>query len=131
MRARGDAGFVTTWTVALAVATWALVGLVHDGARSVRARSDAFGAAAAAARVGTQELETDDLVLGIARLDHDDAARAALEVMDARGFDASVEVTETEVRVTATGVTDFTILPGSSSYTVTAVARVVQGTGDP
>jgi hypothetical protein len=116
--------------VALAVATWALVGLVHDGARSVRARSEAFGAAAAAARVGTQELETDDLVLGIARLDHPAARRAALEVMEVRGIDAQVEVTDTEVRVTATGVTDFTILPGSSHYTVTAVARVVQGTGD-
>jgi hypothetical protein len=129
-RWRSDAGFVTGWTVALAVTSWALVGLVYDGGRAVRARSDAFGAAAAAARVGTQELETRDLVLGVARLDRDAASRAALEVMELRGFDATVEVTDNEVSVTATGDTSFTILPGSSNYTVTATARVVAGRGE-
>ena len=46
---RGDAGFVSAWTVAIAVACWAMVGLVVDGGRALRERSSAFGAAAAAA----------------------------------------------------------------------------------
>jgi hypothetical protein len=69
-------------------------------------------------------------VLGIARLDRRAARQAALEVMDLRGFDATVEVTDWVVRVTARGGTSFTVLPGASRYTVTASARVVQGPGD-
>lgn len=95
----------------------------------MRARSDAFGAAASAARVGAQQLVEEDLVLGRARIDQFAAEAAVAEVLGARGYDATVEVTDTEVRVTVEGTTQFAILPGSSSYRVTAAAEVVQGTG--
>jgi hypothetical protein len=130
VKRRGDSGFVSAWTVALAVATWALVGLTHDGARAVRARSDAFGTAAAAARVAATAVAEEARVYGLAMLDRELARERAGEFLQMRGQDGSVQVTATEIRVTIQGTTDFTILPGHSSYEVTATAEIVQGTGE-
>jgi hypothetical protein len=127
---RGDGGFVSAWTVALAVATWGLVGLTHDGARAVRARSDAFGAAASAARVGATAIDREASVQGIALVDRELARQRAGEFLQQQGHDGSVVVTDDQIRVTVRGTTEFTILPGSSSYEVTASAQIVQGTGD-
>lgn len=130
MQRRDDRGFVSAWTVAMAVATWALVGLTHDGARAVRARSDAFGTAAAAARVGTTATQEVARLNGVLLLDRELAQQRAGEFLARNGLQGSVSVTDTEIEVTVEGETDFTILPGSSSFEVTASATIVQGTGE-
>jgi Flp pilus assembly protein TadG len=132
-RARGERGFVTAWTVALAVCCWALVGLALDGGRALRARSDAYGAAASAARAGAQAIDERAAVLGDVRLDEAAARRAALDYVADRGFSGgSVRVEGLEVTVTISDRTDLAILPVASvPYRVTATARAVQGAGAP
>jgi hypothetical protein len=130
-RCREDAGFVSAWTVVIAVACWAMVGLVVDGGRALRERSSAFGAAAAAARAGVQEIDERAAVLGSLELDEEAAENSADEFLHGRGFDGRVIVRGLDVIVTVKGQTDMTILaaPRSVSYTVTATARAVQGDG--
>ena len=130
-RGRGDAGFVSAWTVVIAVACWAMVGLVVDGGRALRERSSAFGAAAAAARAGVQEIDERAAALGELELDEEEAENSADEYLDDLGFDGRVTVDGLDVIVTVRGQTDMTILaaPQSVSYTVTARARAVQGDG--
>lgn len=131
VRGRGDDGFVSAWTVVIAVACWAMVGLVVDGGRALRERSSAFGAAAAAARAGVQEIDERAAALGALELDEEEAEESADEYLDLRGFDGTVTVDGLDVIVTVQGQTDMTILaaPQSVSYTVTARARAVQGDG--
>jgi Flp pilus assembly protein TadG len=129
-RRRGDAGFVSAWTVAVAVACWAMVGLVVDGGRTLRERSSAFGAAAAAARAGVQEIDERAAVQGVLELDEEEAVSEARHFLSARGFDGTVTVDGLDVTVSVTGETAMTILPAASvPYTVTATARAVQGDG--
>jgi Flp pilus assembly protein TadG len=131
VRGRGDVGFVSAWTVVIAVACWAMVGLVVDGGRALRERSSAFGAAAAAARAGVQEIDERAAALGALELDEEEAEESADKYLDHRGFDGTVTVDGLDVIVTVEGQTDMTILaaPQSVSYTVTARARAVQGDG--
>jgi hypothetical protein len=130
-RGRGDAGFVSAWTVVIAVACWAMVGLVVDGGRALRERSSAFGAAAAAARAGVQEIDERAAALGELELDEEAAEASADWYLHRRGFDGTVTVDGLDVTVTIEGQTDMTILaaPQSVSYAVTATARAVQGDG--
>ena len=130
-RGRGDAGFVSAWTVVIAVACWAMVGLVVDGGRALRERSSAFGAAAAAARAGVQEIDERAAALGALELDEEEAENSADKYLEDRGFDGRVTFDGLDVIVTVRGQTDMTILaaPQSVSYTVTATARAVQGDG--
>jgi Flp pilus assembly protein TadG len=130
-RAWRDRGFVTVWTVALAAACWSLVGLVFDGGRALRERSDAYGAAAAAARAGVQELDEDAVVEGRVVIQPAAAQQAALAHLASRGHAGSVTIEGLDVTVTVTGRTDFRVLPGSSGYEVSASARAVRGTGLP
>jgi Flp pilus assembly protein TadG len=130
-RGRGDAGFVSAWTVVIAVACWAMVGLVVDGGRALRERSSAFGAAAAAARAGVQEIDERAAALGELELDEEAAEDSAEEYLEDLGFDGRATVDGLDVTVTVKGQTDMTILaaPQSVSYAVTATARAVQGDG--
>ena len=130
-RGRGDAGFVSAWTVAIAVACWGMVGLVVDGGRALRERSSAFGSAAAAARAGVQEIDERQAVLGELALDEPAAIQSAHEYLEGRGFDGTVSVDGLDVTVSIEGETDIVILaaPDSVPYAVTATARAVQGDG--
>lgn len=130
-RRGGDAGFVSAWTVVIAVACWAMVGLVVDGGRALRERSSAFGAAAAAARAGVQEIDERAAVLGRLELDEQAAEDSAEAYLARRGFDGTVTVRGLDVTVSVEGATDMTILaaPASVSYAVSATARAVQGDG--
>lgn len=130
---RGERGFVTAWTVALAVACWALVGLALDGGRALRARSEAYGAAASAARAGAQAIDERAAVLGVVELDEAAARQAALDHVADRGFDGgSARVEGLVVTVTITDRTDLAILPVASvPYSVSATARAVQGAAAP
>jgi Putative Flp pilus-assembly TadE/G-like len=127
----GDGGFASAWTVAIAVACWAMVGLVLDGGRALRERSDAFGAAAAAARAGVQQIDERAAVQGELRLLDDEAAAAARAYLAARGYDGTASVAGLEVTVTVRGETDLKILavPDAVGYAVSASARAVQGDG--
>ena len=131
VRGRGDVGFVSAWTVVIAVACWAMVGLVVDGGRALRERSSAFGAAAAAARAGVQEIDERAAALGELELDKEAAEDSAEKYLEDLGFDGRATADGLDVIVTVRGQTDMTILaaPQSVSYTVTARARAVQGDG--
>jgi Flp pilus assembly protein TadG len=130
-RGRGDAGFVSAWTVVIAVACWAMVGLVVDGGRALRERSSAFGAAAAAARAGVQEIDERAAALGELELDKEAAEDSAEKYLEDLGFDGRATADGLDVTVIVKGQTDMTILaaPQSVSYAVTATARAVQGDG--
>jgi hypothetical protein len=119
---------MTVWTVALAFSCVLLVGLVHDAGRALRARSDAFGTAAAAARAGAQQLDRAAAVTGTLKLDPDAAQVAAQQFLADRGVTGSVTVGAMEVSVTVTDTTDLQIVPyGSVTVDATATAQAVQG----
>jgi Flp pilus assembly protein TadG len=103
-----------------------VVGLVLDGGRALRAQSDSFGAAAAAARAGAQELDPVASVNGEVRLDDDAAVAAARGFLAARGLSGTVRVTDTRVTVTVTRDVDFAVLPGSARLDATATSRVTR-----
>jgi Flp pilus assembly protein TadG len=125
-----DRGFVTAWTVALTAACWGLVGLSVDAGRSLRQRSDAFGAAASAARAGAQQIDERAAVLGTVELDERAAWRAADDYAAELGFDdTTVVVDDMEVTVTIHHSVDFAILPGSVAFTVSASSLAIQTGG--
>lgn len=132
-RSRGDRGFVTVWTVALAGTCWLVVGLVLDSGRVLRDRSEAFGAAAAAARAGAQQLdERTTIADGRPVLDEDLAEQVARGYLADRGFEGEVDVIgDLEVMVTVTNTSDLQIIPvpGAVTFEVSATARAIQGPG--
>jgi Flp pilus assembly protein TadG len=123
---------VTAWTVALAATCWLMVGLVFDAGRVLRDRSEAFGAAAAAARAGAQQVdETIATSEGRTVLDQDKASQVAHNYLAARGFDGTVAVRNNlEVEVTVHDTADLRIIPVPDHVTfeISATARAVQGT---
>jgi Flp pilus assembly protein TadG len=121
-----DGGYVTLFVLGVSMGLVAVIGLVHDGGRAQRAQSDAFGAAAAAARAGTQELDPGSAASGEVRLDQDLASQAAHDYLSARGLDGTVTVTADHVTVTVTRHLDFQILPGGAHLDATATARATQ-----
>jgi Flp pilus assembly protein TadG len=121
-----DAGYVTLFTLGVSLALVSVVGLVLDGGRAQRAQSDAFGAAAAAARAGAQQLDAVAAVDGEVRLDPDVAAEAVHAFLAARGASGTVSVTGTRVTVTVSRDVDFLILPGATRLDATATSRVTQ-----
>src|SRR5690606_14633060 len=85
-----DRGSATIWMIGVTVAAFLMVGLVLDGGVMLRARSDAFAIAGAAARVGAQQLDSDAAVEGEAVLDPVAAEQAALAHLAANGVTGSV-----------------------------------------
>lgn len=122
-----DHGFVTVWTVALLTTFFLFVGFALDAGRGLRARSDVFGVAAAAARTGAQEIDRIAAVQGTLRLDRDAATHAAMTYLADQDVAGSVTVTDDQVVVTATRSTDLQFFPGSATATATATARVTGG----
>jgi Flp pilus assembly protein TadG len=123
---RGDGGYVTLFALGVSLGLVAVIGLVHDGGRAQRAQSDAFGAAAAAARAATQELEAGAAASGQVRLDPEHARQAAHEFLATRGLDGTVDVIGDRVTVTVTRHVDFQVLPGGADLDATATARATQ-----
>jgi Putative Flp pilus-assembly TadE/G-like len=128
-RTRNEQGFVTVWTVALTFSCVLLVGLAHDAGRALRARSDAFGTAAAAARAGAQQLDRAAAVTGTIELDPEAARSAAFSYLNERDVTGTVDVDDMRVSVTVTDTTDLQILPFPRRVSVdaTATAEAVQG----
>jgi hypothetical protein len=123
---RSDGGYVTLFALGVSLGLVAVIGLVHDGGRAQRAQSDAFGAAASAARAATQELDAGAAASGQVRLDPEHARQAAHEFLATRGLDGTVDVIGDRVTVTVTRHVDFQVLPGGTDLDATATARATQ-----
>jgi hypothetical protein len=100
MRVRDDRGSITALTASVLAGFVVMFALVVGGAEVLRARSDAFGAAAGAARAGAQELDEAAVVQGLVELDPQAAQAAAQSYLAARGATGSVTVSGTDVTVT-------------------------------
>jgi hypothetical protein len=102
-------------------------GFLVDGIGVVlRARSEAFTVAAAAARTGAQELDMDAGVQGEVRIDPGAAEAAAGEYLEARDVTGTVSVEGDEVTVAVAEVADLQILPGSVTVRATATVAAVE-----
>lgn len=119
-----DRGFAAPFTAAVAVALVFLVGVILDGGRWMRAQSDTFGVAAAAARAGAQEIDEPAALRGELLLDATAAEAAAHAYLDARNLTGTVQVDGLEVTVTAHAVVHLQVLPVASvDVEETATAR--------
>lgn len=125
-----DRGSVTVWAIGATVACVLILGLVLDGGAMLRARSDAFGLASAAARAGAQQLDPAAAVEGTAVLDPVAAEQAALDYLAARGVSGTVTVTGGAITVTVTSSTRLQLLSlagsDTASFTATATADAVK-----
>ena len=120
-----DQGFVGPFTAAVVVAFIWLVAAVFDGGRWIRAQSDTFGTAAAAARTGAQAVDQEAVLNeGELRLDEAAARQAARAYLTARGLTGTVHVDGLEVTVTAHDSVGLRLLPfGQVGVDATATAR--------
>ena len=123
-RVADERGSATVWMIGVTVASFLMVGLVLDGGVMLRSRSDAFAVAAAAARVGAQQLDPDAAVEGLTVLDPIAAEQAALDHLAAEGVDGTVTVTAdtVTVAVTATARLQMLRLAGGDTVTFDATA---------
>jgi len=130
-RAHSERGIATVWSVVVVGACFLMIGLVLDGGVILRARSEAFSLAGAAARVGAQELESDAAAQGAVVLDPVGARAAALEYLRQRGASGDVTVLGDEVTVTVTLTTELQMLRVASGRSVevsaTATVAAIKG----
>lgn len=129
-RLSDDRGSATVWMIGVTVCAFLMIGLVLDGGVMLRARSDAFAIAAAAARAGAQQLDQDAAVEGLTMLDPVAAEQAALDYLAANGATGSATVVGDVVQVSVTTTADLQLLnlvgAGSASFTATAQAQAVK-----
>lgn len=130
LRGGDDRGSVSVWAIGATVACMLLLGLVLDGGAMLRARSDAFSLAAAAARAGAQQLDADAAVAGIATVDAAAAEQAALDYLAAHDATGTVTVTADAVTVTVSSTAQLQLLSlvgaSSASFAATATVDVVK-----
>jgi hypothetical protein len=119
-----DRGSATVWMIGVVVCTFLLLALVLDGGVMLRARSNAYASASAAARVGAQQLDPVAAVDGVAALDAVAAQRAALDYLAADGFAGTVTVVgdTVTVNVTATAHLQLATMLGADATTFHATA---------
>lgn len=132
-RTPDDQGFVGPFTAAVVVAFIWLIAAVFDGGRWIRAQSDTFGAAAAAARAGAQAIDQDAVLnQGELRLDESAARQAAQDYLNARGLTGTVLVDDLEVTVAAHDTVGLRLLPlGQVGIDATATARATDERATP
>lgn len=125
-----DRGSVTVWAIGATVACMLMLGLVLDGGTMLRARSDAFSLASAAARAGAQQLDPDAAVEGNSVLDPAAAEQAALDYLTARGAAGTVIITPEVITVTVTSSAQLQMLSlagaDTASFTATSTVNVVK-----
>lgn len=102
-----DRGFVTVWTVAISAVMFLIIGFTLDAGRIVRANSDAYGTAAAAARIAVNQLDMNETIeQGHPVLDQAEGRRLALVYITERGYEGTVEFNagplQAQVEVTGT-----------------------------
>ncbi|MEV2274550.1 hypothetical protein AB0I72_03095 [Nocardiopsis sp. NPDC049922] len=95
-------GHPSAFVVIVAVTLIACLGLVHDGARMLRAKTMTTTLAHEAARAGAQHLDEGRLRAGSVVLDEVSAGRAARAHAERGGASAEVDVRAEAVTVTVT-----------------------------
>ena len=127
-----ERGSATVWMIGVVVASFVMIGLVLDGGAMLRARSDAFAAASAAARAGAQQLDPVEAVEGRAVLDPVAAERAAIDSLTTQGFQGSATVNGDVVTVEITSTADLQMLQllggDTATFHATASAQAVKVT---
>lgn len=94
-----EEGSFTVFVAVLALALFALVGLVIDGGRAVAAQSAAAGQAEQAARLGAAQISVQALRSGTVAIDPADATRAADSYLQAVGTTGVVTIAGQTVTV--------------------------------
>ena len=128
MRPRDDAGAVTAMTAGALGGFVLLSMLVFGGSAVLRARSDAFGHAASAARAAAQVLEDDALARGEVEIDPTGATAAARAHLAAVGATGNVTVSGTDVTVTVTDAVEMPMLANTVTVDATATVSAMKGT---
>jgi hypothetical protein len=129
MTARGgDAGSVTALTASVLGGLMLMSALVAGGSAVLRARSDAFGLAAGAARAGAQQLDEDALMRGGLEVDPAAAAEAAQGYLAARDAEGDVAVVGADVIVTVEDSVAIPQLGETVAVSATATVSAVRGT---
>jgi len=130
-RLASERGVATVWSVVVVAACFLMIGLVLDGGVILRARSDAFSLAGAAARVGAQELEEDAAARGEVVLDTTRARQATLDYLAARDATGVVTIAANEVTVTVTLTAQLQMLRvadgGAVDVSATATVSAIKG----
>lgn len=121
-----ERGAATVWMIGVTVSTFALVALVLDGGAMLRARSDAFSVAGAAARVGAQQLDPDAAVEGLTVLDPIAAERAVMDYLNDVGVAGRASVAGDTVTVTVSSEAELQMLRlvGGDTVSFDATATV-------
>lgn len=125
-RGRDDRGSVTVWTISAVVSCMLMLALVVDGGTMLRARSDAFALAAAAARAGAQQLDRDAAVQGETKLDPSTAEQAALDYLAAHGATGNATVTARSITVTVHSHAELQLLRGAGEFTATSTVNAIK-----
>ena len=128
MRRRDDAGAVTAMTAGALGGIVLLSMLVFGGSAVLRARSDAFGHAASAARAGAQVLEDDALARGDIMIDVDGAEAAAYQYLAAAGAEGTVTVSGADVTVTVADAVAMPMFGNVIAVDATATVSAMRGT---
>lgn len=125
-RRSDERGSATVWMIGVTVSTFALVALVLDGGAMLRARSDAFAVAGAAARVGAQQLDPDAAVEGLTVLDPIAAERAVMDYLSDAGVTGRASVVADAVTVTVSSEAELQMLRlvGGNTVSFDATATV-------
>jgi len=123
----GEAGGITVFVALLAVALFALAGLVLDGGRAVSAQQAAQDEADQAARSGAAALSVDALRTGAVRLDSQTAVADAEAYTVAAGHPGTATVVgnAVEVRIHYRVPTDILGMVGIGTLSVSASARAI------
>jgi hypothetical protein len=127
MRARSDAGSITAMTATVVAGFVLMLALVVGGGAVLRARTDAFGTAAAAARAGAQQLDEDALAQGDVVIDIDKAEAAAQGYLAAQGANGTVSIAGADVVVTVNETVAIPQLGQSVTISATATVSAIKG----
>lgn len=124
----GETGSVTALTASVLGGLMLMSALVAGGSAVLRARSDAFGLAAGAARAGAQQLDEDALMRGGLEVDPAAAAEAAHGYLAAREAEGDVAVVGADVIVTVEDSVAIPQLGETVAVSATATVSAVRGT---
>jgi hypothetical protein len=127
MRARSDAGSITAMTATVVAGFVLMLALVVGGGAVLRARTEAIGTAAAAARAGAQQLDEDALAQGDVVIDFDNAEAAAQGYLAAQGADGTVSIAGADVIVTVNETVAIPQLGQSVTISATATVSAIKG----
>jgi len=127
MRARSDTGSITAMTATVVAGFVMMLALVVGGGAVLRARTDAFGTAAAAARAGAQQLDEDALAQGDVVIDTANAEAAAQGYLAAQGADGTVSIAGADVVVTVNETVAIPQLGQSVTISATATVSAIKG----